>query len=152
MECSARGWGCHVTVLLQHLKKLKRLASCCLSPLHAVQDQAGMPPRLRARALYAVLKVVAGLLVVAFAALVATLGGFLNHCRGGYVHFGPNNMKQGSHIYNEWYWPQHILGTLLFALPTGLVVVSVWGLEHLITTTIGGVCCQVVLPYLDAPG
>lgn len=67
--------------------------------------------------------VLAGLLVVCFCALVALLGGFLNHCRGGYVHFGPKSMEKGSHLYNEWYWPQHILGRLLFALPTGLLVV-----------------------------
>ena len=64
--------------------------------------------------------ILAGLAVVAFCLVVALLGGFLNHCRGGYVHFGPSD---GSHK-AEWYWPQHTLGRLLFALPTGLVVVS----------------------------
>lgn len=67
-------------------------------------------------------RVLAGLLVVAFSLVVALLGGFLNHCRGGYVHFGPVNGSD--EVEAEWYWPQHTLGRLLFALPTGLVVVS----------------------------
>lgn len=83
-----------------------------------------MPPHLRARLPSLVGSILAGLLVVASVVLVATLGGFLNHCRGGYVHFGPSNMQPGSPVYNHWYWPQHILGRLLFALPTGLIVVS----------------------------
>ena len=67
-------------------------------------------------------RILAGLLVVAFSLAVASLGGFLNHCRGGYVHFGPRNGSQK--VEAAWYWPQHTLGRLLFALPTGLVVVS----------------------------
>lgn len=67
-------------------------------------------------------KILAGLLVVALSFVVALLGGFLNHCRGGYVHFGPSNGSDK--VEAEWYWPQHTLGRLLFALPTGLVVVS----------------------------
>lgn len=87
----------------------------------------GMPQTLRARAPNLVAAVLAALLVVLFSVLVALLGGFLNHCRGGYVHFGPSHMTPGSHVYKEWYWPQHILGRLLFALPTGLIVVSLLG-------------------------
>jgi hypothetical protein len=83
-----------------------------------------MPQSLRDRAPRLAVSISTALLVVGFSVLVASLGGFLNHCRGGYVHFGPSNMKPGTHVYNEWYWPQHILGRLLFALPTGLVVVS----------------------------
>lgn len=84
----------------------------------------------RSRALVLVGRVVMGLLVVAFFVLVATLGGFLNHCRGGYVHFGPETSVSA-----QWYWLQHILGRLLFAVPTGLVVVS-WFLELQISTAI----------------
>lgn len=80
-----------------------------------------MPRRAKIPVLVA--RVLAGLLLVAIALLIATFGGFLNHCRGGYVHFGPHG-KEGTLVYNEWYWVQHILARLLFALPTGIVVVS----------------------------
>ncbi len=45
--------------------------------------------------------------------LLAQLGGFLNRGRGGYVNL--SDMA---------YWSAHILSRLLFAIPTGLVVVS----------------------------
>lgn len=79
-----------------------------------------MPPKAKPSLLVG--RVLLGLLLVALSAVMALLGGFLNHCRGGYVHFGPHNMT--TEDYNRWYWPQHTLGRLLFALPTGLVVVS----------------------------
>lgn len=69
--------------------------------------------------------VILGVLLVAVSAVIATLGGFLNHCRGGYVHFGRVNItSNNSHVYDEWYWSQQVLARLLFAFPTGLVVVS----------------------------
>lgn len=83
-----------------------------------------MPPRTAKARLLLACSILAALGVVFFAVLVATLGGFLNHCRGGYIHIGPSDAKPGSHVYEEWYWPQHILARLLFALPTGLLVVS----------------------------
>ena len=52
--------------------------------------------------------------MVAFVILFAQLGGLLNRGRGGYINFGE--------IVD--YWPAHILSRLLFAVPTGLVVVS----------------------------
>ena len=69
--------------------------------------------------------VLAGLLLVALTVVVATLGGFLNHCSGGYVHFGPANSSS-----SNWYWSQHIFGRLLFAVPTGLAVVSCSSLSN----------------------
>ena len=71
-----------------------------------------------------VASVLIALLLVAFSALAAGFGGFLNHCRGGYISLMPHDAKIGSHKYNEWYWPQHVFPRLLLAFPTGLLVVS----------------------------
>lgn len=68
---------------------------------------------LRTKPVFLVGSVVAGLLLVAFCAVVALLGGFLNHCRGGYAHFD-----------REW-WSQHFLGKMVFVIPTALIVVSI---------------------------
>ena len=79
-------------------------------------------PRRRKKAGAIAAAVLLGFLLVIGTIFVALLGGFFNHCRGGYVHFGPRNTTDTPA--HEWYWPQHILSRLLFALPTGLVVVS----------------------------
>ena len=42
--------------------------------------------------------------------------------RGGFITFGPQNSSDPEH--EQWYWPAHILSRLLFAAPTGLLVVS----------------------------
>lgn len=53
------------------------------------------------------------LFVLGLTFLFSQLGGLLNRGRGGYVDFGDSVS----------YWPAHILSRLLFAVPTGLVVV-----------------------------
>ncbi len=80
-------------------------------------------PRLK-DVLRVVAAVLLALLLVVFSALVASFGGFLNHCRGGYISLMPHDAKIGTHKYDEWYWPQHIFPRLLMAFPTGLLVVS----------------------------
>ena len=55
--------------------------------------------------------------------LTSGIGSFLNRSRGGFIHFGgPTN--ESDPAFAEWYWPNHILRQVFFALPTGLLVVS----------------------------
>ena len=56
----------------------------------------------------------------------ANIGGLLNRGRGGWVNFGPppENHSQPDPSLGLPYWPAHVLSRLLFAVPTGLVVVS----------------------------
>ena len=89
---------------------------------HAPSREPEMP--LRSRLPRLALSVATAALVLVSSALMAALGGFLNHCRGGYVHFGPTNLTPGTPAYHDWYWPQHILARLLYAIPTGIVLVS----------------------------
>ena len=51
---------------------------------------------------------------VVLAFLLSIVGGVLNRGRGGYFAL-PNS--------TEWYWPSHALSRLIFAVPTGVVVV-----------------------------
>ena len=54
------------------------------------------------------------------------LGGLLNRCRGGYVHFGraaSNASSDGA--LGLRYWPAEVSKNLVFAVPTAAVVVGV---------------------------
>lgn len=59
-----------------------------------------------------------------FVILFANIGGLLNRGRGGWVNFGPppKNHSQPDPSLGLPYWPAHVLSRLLFAIPTGLVV------------------------------
>ena len=61
-----------------------------------------------------------------FVFLFAHLGGILNRGRGGWVNFGPPppNRSLPDPSLGLPYWPAHILSRLLFAVPTGALVVS----------------------------
>lgn len=59
------------------------------------------------------LRVFATLLLLLALALVSSVGGVLNRCRGGYL-----NMDLLT------YWPKHDISREVFSIPTGLLVVS----------------------------
>lgn len=72
-------------------------------------------------------------LITAYAALLIVifsfLGGLLNRGRGGWIDFGgSSNTTQSVNISNRHdalsYWPAHLCKNLLFAVPTGIAVVS----------------------------
>lgn len=71
----------------------------------------------------AVTGIVLGVILVAVCVLLSLLGSFLNRSRGGFVQFGPTNASQ--ELQDDWYWPAHVLSRVLFALPTGLLVLLV---------------------------
>ncbi len=81
-----------------------------------------MPCTSAGNATTAVCRVLIVLICVGGFILVALLGGLLNRGRGGFITFGPQNSSDPEH--EQWYWPAHILSRLLFAAPTGLLVVS----------------------------
>lgn len=68
------------------------------------------------------ISVFTGCACVALVFLLSLVGGLLNRGRGGYIHFGPANSSSPEG--QVWYWPAHILSRLLFAVPTGIAVVS----------------------------
>ena len=65
----------------------------------------------------------ASLVIVLF--FFANLGGLLNRSRGGYVNFRKSAGNTSDDSLGLDYWPAEICKNLLFAVPTGLVVVSV---------------------------
>jgi len=69
-----------------------------------------------------VICVLTGCAVLALGFLLSLVGGLLSRGRGGYIHFGPaiSSAPEGQ----VWYWPAHMLSRLLFAVPTGIVVVG----------------------------
>ena len=68
--------------------------------------------------------VVLAVLVVGILTLTSALGSFLNRGQGGFIYFGgPRNESYPT--YTAWYWSRHILSKVYFAIPTGLLVVSV---------------------------
>ena len=69
-----------------------------------------------------VISVFTACVCVSLVFLLSLVGGLLNRGRGGYIHFGPANSSSPEG--QEWYWPAHVLSRLLFAVPTGIVVVS----------------------------
>ena len=74
------------------------------------------------RLIILVISVFTGCVCVALVFLLSLVGGLLNRGRGGYIHFGPANSSSPEG--QVWYWPAHILSRLLFAVPTGIVVVG----------------------------
>lgn len=54
------------------------------------------------------------------------LGGLLNRSRGGYVNFRKSATNSSDDSLDLDYWPAEICKNLLFAVPTGLIVVSVY--------------------------
>lgn len=69
------------------------------------------------------ISVLVALTLVGVLVLTSGIGSFLNRSRGGFIHFGgPSN--QSDPAYDKWYWPNHTLSRLFFAVPTGILVVS----------------------------
>ena len=83
-------------------------------------------PVQRSYGMLAVTIALAACLVV-FLHLFSHLGGLLNRSRGGYVDFrkaaGNSSSEDGALGLD--YWPAEICKNLLFAVPTGVVVVSI---------------------------
>ena len=59
-------------------------------------------------------RVLVSIVIIIGISLIASLGGFLNRCRGGYVQYGQH----------MGYWAAHIISRHTFSLTTGLLVVS----------------------------
>ena len=69
------------------------------------------------------ISVLLALVLVGVLTLTSGVGSFLNRGRGGFIYFGgPRNESDPN--YDAWYWSRHVLSTAYFALPTGLLVVS----------------------------
>lgn len=61
-----------------------------------------------------VVRVLLTVVVLAVCLLIASIGGFLNRCRGGYIDY----------VDLVGYWPAHVISRQTFSLATGLLVVS----------------------------
>ena len=69
------------------------------------------------------LRIITTLVIVVAVLLVSCIGGTLNRSRGGYLDLNKLIAGNESH-YPGVYWGRHVLRGAVFALPTGVVVVS----------------------------
>lgn len=68
------------------------------------------------------LRVISAVLMIAAVLLVSTIGGVLNRAHGGYLDV--NKIVPGNESNLGVYWGRYIVSKAVFALPTGLLVVS----------------------------
>ena len=79
-------------------------------------------------------------LVVGVLVLTSVVGSFLNRGVGGFIYFGGPRNESDPH-YVDWYWSRQVLSKAYFALPTGLLVVSICDIF---------IACTVIISNINA--